>query len=74
VQRRRLLPTRVIQWLQVTVQNRIIGPVLANQFNIEPPWLLRRLGRNPWLQRIPARLVGLGIRPEHIRTPESPPP
>jgi 2-polyprenyl-6-methoxyphenol hydroxylase-like FAD-dependent oxidoreductase len=74
VQRRRLLPTRVIQWLQVTVQNRIIGPVLANQSNIEPPWLLRRLGRNPWLQRIPARLVGLGIRPEHIRTPESPPP
>jgi 2-polyprenyl-6-methoxyphenol hydroxylase-like FAD-dependent oxidoreductase len=74
VQRRRLLPTRVIQWLQVTVQNRIIGPVLASQSNIEPPWLLRRLGRNPWLQRIPARLVGLGIRPEHIRTPESPPP
>jgi 2-polyprenyl-6-methoxyphenol hydroxylase-like FAD-dependent oxidoreductase len=74
VQRRRLLPTRVIQWLQVTVQNRIIGPVLASQSNIEPPWLLRRLGRNSWLQRIPARLVGLGIRPEHIRTPESPPP
>jgi 2-polyprenyl-6-methoxyphenol hydroxylase-like FAD-dependent oxidoreductase len=74
VQRRRLLPTRVIQWLQVTVQNRIIGRVLANQSKIEPPWLLRRLGRNPWLQRFPARLVGLGIRPEHIRTQEAPLP
>ncbi|QEX16242.1 monooxygenase [Hypericibacter terrae] len=73
VQRRRMLPTRIIQWLQVTIQNRVIGPVLAKDSQIEAPWQLRLLGRLPLLQRIPARLVGMGIRPEHVRTTALPP-
>ena len=74
VQRRRMLPTRIVQWLQVTIQNRVIGPVLAKDTEIVPPWQLRLIGCLPLLQRIPARLVGMGIRPEHVRTTEQPPP
>jgi len=74
VQRRRMLPTRIVQWLQVTFQYRVIGPVLAKDTEIVPPWQLRLIGRLPLLQRIPARLVGMGIRPEHVRTTEQPPP
>jgi hypothetical protein len=32
--------------------------------------MLRLLARFPLLRRLPARLLGLGFRPEHIRTPE----
>lgn len=68
VQRRRELPTRIIQALQVFIQDRIIGRVLADPSPISAPWPLRLLGRFPVLQRIPARIVGLGIRPEHVRS------
>ena len=69
VQRRRLFPTRVIQTLQILIQSRIIGRVLGSSAHMSPPWPMRLLGRFPYLQRIPARLVGLGVRPEHVRTP-----
>ena len=69
VQARRLLPTRVTQRLQVMVQNRIIRRVLAGEAELTPPVPPRVISRVPLLQRIPARLVGIGIRPEHIRTP-----
>jgi 2-polyprenyl-6-methoxyphenol hydroxylase-like FAD-dependent oxidoreductase len=72
VQRRRELPMRLIQGLQVLVQNRIIGPTLAARTKVAPPWALRLIGRIPFLRRIPARLIGLGFRPEHVRTPEIP--
>ena len=68
VQRRRQFPTRIIQALQVLIQNRIIGRVLGNPTPISPPWPLRLLGRFPLLQRIPAHMVGVGFRPEHVRT------
>ena len=71
VQRRRELPMRVIQRLQVVVQNRIIGPTLGSRTKPTPPWMLRLFARLPFLRRIPARLIGLGFRPEHIRTPEA---
>jgi hypothetical protein len=44
--------------------------VLASREAVAPPWLVRLLGRCPLLQRIPARLIGVRFRPEHIRTPE----
>ena len=72
VQRRREWPTRVTQWLQVQVQQRIIAPVLGRSVSIRPPLLLRLLDRYPFLRRIPARLIGLGIRPEHVRSPIAP--
>jgi 2-polyprenyl-6-methoxyphenol hydroxylase-like FAD-dependent oxidoreductase len=69
VQRRRTLPTRATQWLQVQVQNRILSRVLASRQMPSPPWLLRLVDRCPLLQRIPARLVGIGFGPEHVHTP-----
>jgi len=70
VQRRRLFPTRVTQRMQVLAQNRIIRRVLASRGRISPPWAMRLFNRFPVLRRIPARLIGMGIRPEHVRTGE----
>jgi 2-polyprenyl-6-methoxyphenol hydroxylase-like FAD-dependent oxidoreductase len=71
VQSRRSFPTTATQWLQVTIQNRIVRRVLAATAKPTVPWPLRILGKCPFLQRIPARLLGLGLRPEHVRTPDS---
>lgn len=67
VQKRRELPTRVTQWLQVAVQRRIIARVLGETRPVKPPLAVRLLARVPWLRRIPARIVGLGVRPEHVK-------
>jgi len=67
VQRRRMLPTRVTQWLQVQVQNRVVKPVLGSVGTLRPPLAVRLMARIPFLRRIPARLIGVGIRPEHVR-------
>jgi 2-polyprenyl-6-methoxyphenol hydroxylase-like FAD-dependent oxidoreductase len=71
VQRRREWPTRVTQRVQVTVQNRVIAPVLGRSTPLAPPLPVRLLGRCPRLRRIPARLIGLGVRPEHVSSPGS---
>jgi 2-polyprenyl-6-methoxyphenol hydroxylase-like FAD-dependent oxidoreductase len=68
VQRRRELPTRLTQRAQVFIQNRIISPVLAGARTTSLPLPLRLLRDWPFLRRIPARLIGLGVRPEHVRT------
>jgi 2-polyprenyl-6-methoxyphenol hydroxylase-like FAD-dependent oxidoreductase len=72
VQRRRALPARLTQRFQVVVQNRVIARVIgrvAADGKLSPPPLLRWFGAVPFLRRIPARLVGIGVRPEHVRTP-----
>ena len=69
VQARREWPTRMTQGLQLLVQNKVISRVLASQGRLAPPWPVRLLGRSPLLQRIPARIFGLGFRPEHVRSP-----
>jgi 2-polyprenyl-6-methoxyphenol hydroxylase-like FAD-dependent oxidoreductase len=66
IQKRRELPTRVTQRLQVTVQRRIIARVLGETGPLKPALAVRLLARVPLLRRIPARIVGLGIRPEHV--------
>jgi 2-polyprenyl-6-methoxyphenol hydroxylase-like FAD-dependent oxidoreductase len=68
IQRRRLFPTRVIQRFQVIVQNRVLAPNMRARQTPKPPWILRLMDRFPWLRRIPARFLGLGVRPEHVRT------
>jgi 2-polyprenyl-6-methoxyphenol hydroxylase-like FAD-dependent oxidoreductase len=70
VQRRRMFPTRATQWLQVAIQNTVISRVLAGDKPVSAPWPVRLFGRCPLLQRIPARLIGVGFRPEHVRTPD----
>ena len=69
VQRRRELPTRVTQRFQVVIQNRIISRVLKRGGELKPPFFIRMLARFPVLRRIPARLIGIGIRPEHVAIP-----
>jgi 2-polyprenyl-6-methoxyphenol hydroxylase-like FAD-dependent oxidoreductase len=73
VQRRRELPTRLTQRLQVIVQNRVIRRVLAGQRPLRVPVPLRLLERFPALRRFPAYLIGMGVRPEHVRLPSRPP-
>jgi 2-polyprenyl-6-methoxyphenol hydroxylase-like FAD-dependent oxidoreductase len=72
IQKRREFPTRVTQWLQLTVQRRVIAPVLSGTRRVKPPLLLRLIAAIPLLRRIPAYVIGIGVRPEHIRTPEIP--
>jgi len=73
VQKRRMLATRVIQRMQVFIQNRIIRGVLASTATPRAPWIIRMVNRYPILRRLPARLIGVGVRPEHIATPEAAP-
>jgi len=70
VQQHRTFPTRATQRLQLLVQNNVITRVLGSTKPLSVPWQVRLLGRSPWLRRIPARLIGLGFRPEHVKTPE----
>jgi len=72
VQQRRLFPTRVTQRVQLLIQDKVIGHVLGSSGELAPPWSLRLLARFPLLRRLPARMVGLGVRPEHVRSPDSP--
>ena len=69
VQARRAWPTEMTQRVQLAVQNRVIRRVLDSTTPLSPPSVLRLLAHFPVLRRIPARLIGLGVRPEHVRTP-----
>lgn len=67
VQRRRELPTRIIQAFQVLVQDNVVAPNLNGDLStIRVP---RIVGFGP-LQAIPPLFVGRGFRPEHVRTPD----
>jgi 2-polyprenyl-6-methoxyphenol hydroxylase-like FAD-dependent oxidoreductase len=69
IQKRRELPTRVVQRAQLLIQNSIITRILARPGQrMRPPWIVRALGSSDLLRRIPARLVGLGFRREHVTT------
>ncbi len=72
VQKRRDFPTRLTQKLQLTMQNRLIAPVLASTGPLTPPLALRLLTGLPFVNRIPGRLIGMGVRPEHVETREMP--
>ncbi|HEV2551701.1 MAG TPA: FAD-dependent oxidoreductase [Stellaceae bacterium] len=69
VQRRRELPTRLTQRLQLLIQDRVMTRVLGSAAPLAVPLPVRLMQRWPILRRIPARLIGLGFRPEHVRTP-----
>jgi 2-polyprenyl-6-methoxyphenol hydroxylase-like FAD-dependent oxidoreductase len=71
VQWRRELPTRLTQRGQVFVQDNVLGRVLGSSQPVVAPWFLRLFKRFPVLRRIPARLMGLGVRPEHVKTPDA---
>ena len=67
VQRRRAFPTRATQRLQRLIQDRVIGRTLRSGAPASLPLVARLLRDHPLLRRLPARMVGLGFRPEHVR-------
>jgi 2-polyprenyl-6-methoxyphenol hydroxylase-like FAD-dependent oxidoreductase len=71
VQQRREWPTRMTQRVQVMIQNRVIRRVLTDRDKFSPPFAIRLLARFPFLRRIPARMIGLGFRPEHVHTSDT---
>ena len=71
VQQRREWPTRMTQRVQLAIQNRIIRRALTDKDRFSPPLAIRLLALVPFLRRIPARMIGLGFRPEHVETSDS---
>ena len=70
VQKRRAFPVKVIQFLQVNMQKGIMSRRSSANTKVKPPFIMRLLNKFPLLQRLPARLIGLGVRPKHIKSPE----
>lgn len=68
VQQRREWPTSMTQRVQLMIQNRVIKRVLTDRDRFSPPIAIRLLALVPFLRRIPARIIGLGFRPEHVHT------
>jgi 2-polyprenyl-6-methoxyphenol hydroxylase-like FAD-dependent oxidoreductase len=71
VQARREFPTRVTQRVQVVIQKRIIAAALEGRAFRRVPWPARLLQKWPMLRRLPARFIGLGVRPEHVALPDT---
>jgi hypothetical protein len=70
VQRRRVFPMAVIQKMQVVIQNAFLGRILDAKAKLKPPLVMRAFAAIPLLRRIPGYVIGIGVRPEHIRTPD----
>jgi 2-polyprenyl-6-methoxyphenol hydroxylase-like FAD-dependent oxidoreductase len=71
VQRRRAWPARVTQRAQVAIQNEVLSPALTRSDQpMQVPLPVRLLQRLPLLRRLPARLLGVGVRAERVRTRE----
>jgi len=72
VRRRRLFPVKVIQALQLVVQNRILKPRVSGEaVELSVPWPLKVLNASAWARRWPAQFLGVGVRPEHVRSPQT---
>jgi hypothetical protein len=61
----------MMQRVQVGIQNRVIGRVLASKNQLSVPWVIKLLTHFPVLRRIPAYVVGIGFRPERVHTDDS---
>jgi 2-polyprenyl-6-methoxyphenol hydroxylase-like FAD-dependent oxidoreductase len=66
VQARREFPARITQGMQVLIQNNVVARTLRSEGELKPPAVLTLLDEVPFLQRLPARAVGIGVRPEHV--------
>ncbi|HTA69486.1 MAG TPA: FAD-dependent oxidoreductase [Bryobacteraceae bacterium] len=71
IQRRRAFPTRLTQRLQEQIQKRLMGRGFVNAGPTRLPWSLRLLERTTLPRRLRTRFISVGIRPEHVKTPES---
>ena len=70
IQQRRTFPVRVTQAIQLTMQKRIVSRALSITQRPKPPLLFKLFELIPVLQRIPGRLLAVGVRPEHVHTPD----
>jgi 2-polyprenyl-6-methoxyphenol hydroxylase-like FAD-dependent oxidoreductase len=71
VRRRREFPVRMTQRMQVVAQNNIVSAALKpGGAPLKVPLAVRLITAVPWLQGITARFIGLGVRPEHVHSPE----
>jgi hypothetical protein len=66
-----MFPTRWTQRLQIFMHHRVLEPALGGAEEPRLPWPVEQMLRIPLGRRIPARLIGLGVRPEHVRTPDA---
>jgi 2-polyprenyl-6-methoxyphenol hydroxylase-like FAD-dependent oxidoreductase len=74
LQHRRELPTRLIQLVQVFIQQRVLRPILRTNADVRAPLPMRIAARLPWLRRRLATIIGVGLRPERVETrPRRPP-
>jgi 2-polyprenyl-6-methoxyphenol hydroxylase-like FAD-dependent oxidoreductase len=73
IEARRTFPVRFTQRLQLIMQNQIISRALTTTQRPKPPFMFKLFDRFPLLRRIPGRLLAVGVRPEHIHTPEATP-
>jgi hypothetical protein len=74
VRERRLWPTRVTQAFQVRVQDIVLAPVVSGRNDrLEVPLPLRLVSAVRPLRRLLARVLGMGVRPEHVRSPRAMP-
>ena len=69
IQRRREFPTRITQRIQATIRQQIAGNADAAG-PTRLPWAMRLLERTTILRRMRTRFIGIGVRPEHVNTPE----
>jgi 2-polyprenyl-6-methoxyphenol hydroxylase-like FAD-dependent oxidoreductase len=70
VQARREWPVKVTQAIQVFIQKNVISRVLGGIGKIKPPWMVKLFIHVPLLRRLPAGLIGIGVRPERVTSPE----
>jgi 2-polyprenyl-6-methoxyphenol hydroxylase-like FAD-dependent oxidoreductase len=70
IERRRMWPARLVQRFQIFAHVHIIEKALNRTDSARVPWQLKLIERFPYLQRIPAWFIGIGVRPEHVRTDE----
>ena len=70
IQRRRSFPTRLTQSVQALIQKRIAGHGLGSPKPTRLPWIVRLLERTTLPCRLRNRVIPVGIRPEHVKTPD----
>jgi 2-polyprenyl-6-methoxyphenol hydroxylase-like FAD-dependent oxidoreductase len=70
VQMRREWPTKMMQAVQLFIQKRVISSVLSMTAKPRPPFAVTLFNRFPFLRRLPARIIGMGFRPEHVHSPK----
>jgi len=75
VQARREFPTKFTQAMQLQIQKRVLSRVLATKGEVtQLPALIRFLLQFRFIRHIPARLIGYGIRREHVQIEKMPSP